>query len=422
MKWAVPLLAPALFLVSACSKKEAVEPEVAAPVQVAKAATETMHLVVTADAVIYPIDQANVMSKVSAPVARFYVNRGDHVNAGQLIATLENRDLVAAVNTAQAQLEQAQANFATITGSTIPEAETKATADVQAAQEQLAAATKLLESRRKLFQEGALARKLVDEAQVAFAQAKAAAETAQEHLYAMQKTGSREQVATARAQVDAAKAQLQAAQAQVAFTEVRSPINGIVADRPLYPGDMASTGQPLATVVDISRVVARANVPQSQASALHVGDAAVIEEVPGGLEAPGTVTVVSPTTEPNSTTMQVWVRANNPKGRLKPGVSVRVRIQARTIPRATVVPETALLSGPEGGATVVVVSPGDVARVRPVTVGPREDGKVQILSGVTPGATVVTTGGMGLEDGAKVRIVQPGGAGGGGSAAREAGK
>ncbi len=420
MKSAVLLLAPVLLAISGCSKKEAVQPEVAAPVQVAKAATETMHLVVTADAVIYPIDQANVMSKVSAPVARFYVNRGDHVKAGQRIATLENRDLIAAVNTARAQLEQAQANLIATTGSTIPEAETKAKTDVQAAQEQLAAATKLLESRRKLFQEGALARKLVDEAQVAFAQAKAAAETAQEHLYAMNKTGNREQVATARAQVDAAKAQLQAAQAQVAYSEVRSPISGIVADRPLYAGDMASTGQPLATIVDISRVVARANVPQNQASAVHVGDPAAIKEVTGALEVPGKVTVVSPTAEPNSTTMQIWVQAANPNERLKPGTSVRVRMQARTIPGATVVPETALLSGPEGGTTVVTVSQGDVAHVRPVTVGPREDGKVQILSGIAPGATVVTTGAMGLEDGAKVRIVQPGG--GGGTAAREAGK
>ncbi len=408
MKKTILLLSPLLLVISACSKKEAPEAEVAAPVQVTAAARETMHRIVIADAVIFPVDQANVMSKVSAPVAKFYVNRGDHVKAGELIARLENRDLTAAVAAAKAQLAQSEANLRTVTSSTVPEAEIKAKTDVQAAQEQLDAAQKLVESRRKLYQEGALARKLVDEAQVAFAQAKAQLETAQEHLRASQSVGNREQIVTARAQVDAAQAQLQAAEAQVAYSEVRSPISGIVADRPLYPGDMASTGQPLATIVDISRVVARANVPQTEASAVHVGDPATVKETSGTLELPGKVTVVSPAADPNSTTMQVWVQSANPGEKLKPGISVRAEILAQTIPDATVVPASAILSGPEGGTTVVTVSADHKATVRPVTLGAREGDKVQILSGIAPGDQVVTTGGLGLENGAGVRIVQPG--------------
>ena len=70
---------------------------------------------------------------------------------------------------------------------------------------------------------------------------------------------------TAQAQVEAARGQYQSAEAQVGYSEVRSPLTGVVADRPLFPGEMASTGQPLFSIMDISRIVARVNVPQAQA-------------------------------------------------------------------------------------------------------------------------------------------------------------
>ena len=66
----------------------------------------------TADAVLYPRDQANITPKISAPVRRFLVNRGDHVKQGQLLAELENRDLVAAATESRGQLAQAESNCA----------------------------------------------------------------------------------------------------------------------------------------------------------------------------------------------------------------------------------------------------------------------------------------------------------------------
>src|SRR5512142_1477570 len=99
---------------------------------------------------------------------------------------------------------------------------------------------------------------------------------------------------------------------------------------------MSNAGTPLLTVMDISRVVARANVPQAQAAAVKVGDAASIAA--GGAEIPGKVTVVSPATDPATTTVQVWIETENPGERLKPGTNVRVSIVAATIPDALVVP------------------------------------------------------------------------------------
>src|ERR1035441_4190187 len=89
------VLIAAALLTSACSKTEKGETEQPAPVQVTAVTQAAIHSVVGGDGTLYPYDQVNVTPKISAPVQKFYVNRGDHVKQGQLLATLENRDLTA---------------------------------------------------------------------------------------------------------------------------------------------------------------------------------------------------------------------------------------------------------------------------------------------------------------------------------------
>jgi RND family efflux transporter MFP subunit len=248
----------------------------------------------------------------------------------------------------------------------------------------------------------------VDDAQVAYAQAKAQLETAREHLRALQSVGSQAQVDAAKAAVTTAEGQYRSAQAQVGYSEVRALISGVVADRPVYPGDTAQPGSPLLTIMDISRVVARANVPQAQASQVKIGDPATIKITESKVEVPGKVTVVSPSTDPNSTTVQVWVQADNPGERLKPGASVRVSIVTEVLKDVAVVPPSAILPGEGGGTAVLALGADNTVHQKKVEIGVRDPEKVQIVSGVSPGDMVVTVGGVGLEDNAKVRVVQPG--------------
>jgi HlyD family secretion protein len=407
MRW-IGLLLAVLVSSAGCSKKEAPEVEAAAPVQVAAVTRDTVRRLVEADAILAPVDESAITPKISAPVREFLVRRGDPVRAGQVVAVLENRDLVAAANAAKGQVEQAEANLSSLENAQIPESEVKARTDVQSAQEQFDAAKKVLESRQKLFQDGALARKMVEDQQVVFAQAKAQLETAQEHMRALQSSGKTEQIKSARAQVASAQGQYQAAEAQVAYSRITSPIDGVVADRPLYAGEMAAAGAPLMTVMTVSRVIAKANVPQSQAAAIRVGDPATIRLTDSETEVPGRVTVVSPATDPASTTLQVWVEAENRNGLLKPGATVRVAIVADVIKDAVVVPSSAILPGPEGGNIVLIVGADSVAHQKKVEIGVRDGDKTQVLSGVAPGEQVVTVGGVGVDDSAKVRIVKAG--------------
>ncbi len=405
---------------SACSKEAPASAPVA-PVQVATVVKGTIRDIVTADAVLYARDQANIMPKISAPVRRFLVNRGDHVRQGQLLAELENRDLVAAATESSGQLEQAESN-ARVTNASVPEHFTKAQTDVDAARAAMDAAQKLLDSRQQLVTEGAIARKQVDEAQVALAQARAQFETAQQHLTAMQAVGRQEMVKGAAAQVEAARGHHASLEAQVTYSEIRSPINGVVTDRPLYPGEMANAGTPLLTVMDVSSVVARVNLSQAQAKNVKVGQAATLAPADGSEAVTGKVTIVSPAVDPNSTTVQVWVQAANPGERLRAGASVHVSIVAATIEGAILVPATAILPSDEGGSMVLTVDDKNIAHQTKVQVGVREGDLVQALfelqpdgtlEGVQPGERVVTAGGLGVDDDAKVRVLKPGESAGG---------
>src|SRR6266536_421632 len=393
--------------VVACRKHEA-EAEPVAPVRVSPAIKGSIRLIVNADAVLFPLNQANVTPKISAPVRRLLVNRGDKVKQGQLLAELENRDLTAAALEGKGNFEQAQSNLRTTTASTVPEQVTKAQSDFDAAKEGLDAAKKLLDNRQLLLREGALARKLVDEAQVAYAQAKAAFDTAQQHLQALQSVGRQEQVKTAAAQVEAAKGRYDSAQAQVSYAEIRSPIAGLVTDRPAYPGEMAQAGTPLLTVMDVSKVVARVNLAQDQTKEIKVGAEATVTPNDGGDAINGRVTIVSPAADQNSTTVQVWVQVDNGEGKLRAGEAVKVAIVAATIDGATVVPASAVLPNAEGETIVLVVDDKNVAHEKVVQVGIREPQIVQIVAGVQTGDRVITQGGLGLEDKAKVRIMKPG--------------
>ena len=390
-----------------CGKKEekAAETEAPTPVLVEAAALGAVDYMVSADAILYPINQANVTPKIVAPVKRMLVNRGDHVKAGQLLAELESGDLAAAANESNSQYQQAQASYQTVSGATVPEDKSRAQADVAVAQQVLDAAQKLYDNRVALQKEGALAQKLVDDAKVALAQARGQLETATRHLQALNQVSQRETIRGAEASMNAAKAHFQNSEVQLSYAQIRSPISGIVADRSVYAGEMPAGGVPIISIVDISQVVARANVPVKEASMIRVGRPARITGPDGDLA--GKVTVVSPAVDPSTTTVEVWVQVANPGEKLKPGASVRVAIIADTIQNTIVIPASALLNADDGGQKVMVVTKDNVAHERRVSVGVRQGARVQIVSGLQDGEQVVTSGGLGLDDKAKVSIQQP---------------
>jgi HlyD family secretion protein len=409
------IVAALLLLLFACSNKEA-EQEPLVTVQVAQARIAPIASKIEAQAIIYPIRQAAIAPKISAPVKKFYVERGTHVKAGQLLAELENRDLVAAEIDNRGAFEQAQAAYETAVRGNVPEEIRKAELDAKAAKQQMDAQQKIYENRQRLFAQGATPRKDVEDALVAYTQAKNAYEIAAQHLEALKSFGREQELKAAEGQLTSAKGKYEVARAQLSYSEIRSPIDGVVTDRPLYAGEMATSGSPLITVMDTSQIVARAHITPPEAAALHLGDPASIFMSAGPTggspagnenEVRGKVTLVSPALDPNSATVEVWVQAPNPHGQLRPGSSARVTITAQTLENALVVPASAILAASDGTTTVMVVGDDGRAHQRAVKTGVRDGDSVQITDGLKPGETVVSVGAYGLPDNTRVQVGQP---------------
>ncbi len=396
-------LASCASFVGCSSQQKEQEPVVT--VQTAIARKTSIEQVITAEAVLFPKNQSAITPKIVAPVRKFYVNRGSHVHQGQLLATLENRDIAASVSENKGALEQAQASYDTTTGATLPGDILKAEGDAKAAQESFDAQQKLYDSRKSLFDQGALPRKDLDAAAVALVQAREQAAVARQHLAALEAVGKQATAKSAAGQLSSAEGKYQGSMAQLSYTEIRSPIDGVVTDRPLYAGETPQPGTPLMTVMDTSSIIARTHIPEDQAALLKVGDPATISDPEAG-DVAAKVVIVSPALDPGSTTVEVWVEAPNKSGKLRPGSSAQVRMVARKINDAIVIPSAALLKTPEGGTTVMVVGSDSRAHQSTVATGVTEGNDVQITKGLTAGQTVITVGAYGLPDNTQIKVAE----------------
>jgi HlyD family secretion protein len=392
------------LLISAGCSGDKGDAEPVVSVQVAAVEKTTIQHVIKAQAILFPRQQAAIVAKISAPVEKFLVKRGSPVHKGELLAVLENRDLAAAAQDTKGSFDQAQATYETTTAASLPEEIQKAEADAQQTKQALEAQEKVYQSRQQLYEQGALPRKELDQSSVEIIQARNQYSIAKKHLDTLQAIGKQQQLKAAAGQLESAKGKYLGAEAQLSYSEIRSPIDGVVTDRPLYPGEMAAAGTAIVTVMDISAVTAKAHIPQADAALLKVGDKGTMT-VPG-LDEPveGTVTVVSPALDPNSTTVEVWLEAKNPKQQLKPGTSVQLALTAKTVKDALVVPAAAVISAPEGGSAVMVVGKDGKAHQKSVKLGIRQDDDVQILEGVTASDKVVATGAYGLPDNTKIKV------------------
>jgi HlyD family secretion protein len=128
------------------------QPKSEAPtVQVTNAEREPIAEIISGEAELFPYQQASLSPKIASPIYRYYVNRGDRVRKGQLLALLENRDLAAAVKNAEGALDQAQANYLTTESATVPQQIQKADTDVANVKANLDAQQELYGNRVVLY-------------------------------------------------------------------------------------------------------------------------------------------------------------------------------------------------------------------------------------------------------------------------------
>ena len=376
-------------------------------VKVQRVVAQNVPLVVSGPATIFGKSEAKIASRVTAPIARLLVHKGDSVKKGELLAVLDNADLRAQSADAGATVFNAQANLQRTQAGSVPTELSQARADLEAKTATYSLAKEVSARRRKLLQEGAISGREAQISQADEVQAKANYDAAKTRLTLIEQQTSGADVKIAQSNVAQARARQQLAAANLSFTELRSPMDGSVTDQTMFPGDMANPSMPIFALADLSSAVARAQIDADQAASVHVGQACSFELKPdAGGDIPqrsGRVTVVNQAVDPARHTVEVWCEIPNADGVLKSGIFGSVKIAVGQATHAVVIPSSAIEfeEGTNSGK-VFTVDAQKVAHLRKVQAVALDDMHVRVLSGLAPGETVISTGEYGLPDGTSV--------------------
>jgi RND family efflux transporter MFP subunit len=286
---------------------------------------------------LHPLETIDVRSRIEGDLTAVYVREGETVRAGQLLASFE--------------------------ASTQESSRASAEADRVAANAELANAQWTLEQNESLFKAGAIAERDLKTSQQA--------------------------VTTARARLAAAVARLRASGNEARDTRVVAPASGVVEKRLVDGGVHLARGAPMFTIVRSGTLELAAAVPARQASVVRTGQ--VVHFIADGRRFDGKVARVSPTIDPATRSVTVYVQIPNPGNTLRGGTFATGRVVSRTLTNALAIPAGALRQGQEDGKPFVYRIDRKTLNVAPVQVGvvDEQQGIAQVTDGLQAGDKIV---------------------------------
>jgi HlyD family secretion protein len=392
---------------SSASEDETTSPVVS--VRVAKVTRETIAAPVSAVGTIVPRDQATVAAKISAQIKTMGLLKNQVVKAGQVIAMLESRDLVAQRNEAIAALNQERANERSVVTGTIPQTNAQDQKALRDAQAKVRTTSATYERRSVLYQKGGISKKDLEASQMELTTAENELRLAEQTVALRTKAINPNDRALAAARVQAAQQKVATLDAQLSYATIRAPITGIVTDQFQYQGEFAAAGGKLVNIADIAEVIVKAPFADTVAAQLKIGDAAtVLPTDSSGEPMAGQITLISRASDPLNRTVEVWVTLGNAAGRLRANEAAQVTAKTLTRDEAIVIPASAVTLDASNAneGTVMVVDAANIAHEMKVTVGIRTPDKFEITEGLQGGETVVIEGNYVLPDNTKVEVSQ----------------
>ncbi|WP_448533557.1 efflux RND transporter periplasmic adaptor subunit [Parathermosynechococcus lividus] len=354
---------------------------------------------VAATGKVVPVQTVNISPKRSGLLTELYVEQGDTVKAGQVIARMDNRD-------ERAQLAQAQANLAdaiarrdrTVAGNRAEEID-QAQAQVRAAASRAKLAQERLNRNEALAAEGVIPRDTLDELIANRDNAIATLNEAQKRLQLLQQGSRSEDIRQAEAAVTAAQAQVQAARVALEDTVIRAPFDGIITQKYAVPGAFVTptTSASTTTSATSTSIVAiaegleiLAEVPEVDISQVQLGQPVEIRaDAYPGRTFQGKVRLIAPeaVVEQNVTFFQVRVSLLSGLAELRSGMNVDLDFLGQKVANALLVP-TVAIAVEKGKTGVYVVGADNKPEFRPVTIGSSWQDQTQIITGVTAGERV----------------------------------
>lgn len=314
------------------------ESSMGVPVEVGRVKTGDISATFSGTATLEAKEETDVVAKVGGVVKQILAEEGDDVQAGQVLAKLDDEKLAV-------QLQQARANLQKLEN------------EYRRSQE--------------LFKKNLISAEEFQRAQYEY-----------EHQ---------------KASYDLASLDLQ-------YTSIRSPINGVIAQRLIKRGNMVLTNQAVFRVTGLNPLQAVLHVPEHQMEKMQVGQSAHlrVDAVPDDV-CTGCIERISPVVDPSTGTMKVTIEIDNAERRLKPGMFARIDVVYEVRANTLLVPKNAIIA--EDRESCVFVVKDSVALRRIVETGYVNTSHTEILRGLEKDDIVVTTGKSSLKDSMKVDVV-----------------
>ncbi|MDA1093785.1 MAG: efflux RND transporter periplasmic adaptor subunit [Acidobacteria bacterium] len=333
------------------------------------------------------LQTVDVAPKTGGRLTSVSVQLGDRVRRGQVLAKIEDREILQQVAQAEASLAVAKA--------TIRQRE----ADLKVAELNF-------ERSKNLFGRQLLAKQALDDAESRY-------------------MASVAQLDLSTAQLAQTDARLQELRINLQNTSVTSPVDGFVGKRSVDPGAMVSQNSAIASVVDISQLRLIVNVVEKDIRMVTVGDSGVVEvDAYPGEKFQGRIARVAPVLDPATRTASMEVEIPNGDNRLKPGMYARVVLTVEERKDTLVVPKIAVVDF-ESQRGVWVPNEDNRARFVPIQMGIEDVNRIEVRGGLAEGDSIVTTGATAVRNNDQLVIAgagDPGGAARAPGAGREGGQ
>jgi multidrug efflux pump subunit AcrA (membrane-fusion protein) len=341
--------------------------------------------------------EANVTAQgafqIAGRVARVFVEEGQAVAKGQVLAELDATDYRNGYDAAAAQADAARATDKKAQAGLRPQELEQARIDFQRWQDEYA-------RMKFLYDHKSLAANDFEKIEAGY--------KAAQQRYEMARQGTRVQdKEAANGQYRAAAAQMHEAQKRLADCKLRAPIAGFVGMRRIDVGDTVGAGTPVIGVLDLNPVKVRVAIPEAEIGKVREGARATVT-IPSldGRQFEGKVEAVGVTADPASRTYTVKIAVQNPEHLLRAGMVSEARIYGSTMVNAITVPGDAIVRDARGVTHVYVYEPTrQRVYARRVDVGALLNNEVEIRSGLTGNEQIVVAGQQNVREGSPAKIV-----------------
>jgi len=408
-------LVAAAVVASGCGGKSKAQTAPPLSVDVTKATQQDIATYMNLDGQVAPFLDATLASTQSGTLAGVYVNQGDVVTKGQLLAKIDDSQLRAQLAANEATVAQSQSKVqgsmiqAPISSQTYNTTLSQAEARLSSDQAALRNAALVNKSDQTLMAQGYVSQTAAEQARATYVAAQQQIAT-DESAIAAAKAGmgqtavDQATIAQNRATLQQAEANVQLLQTQIAQSSIVAPFDGVVTQRLLDPGAYAGPNQAVVRVSQLNPVYVNANVPDENLQYTRNGTPVsfTTPSIPGRTFH-GTIYSVNAVPTTGTLSYRAQIRQPNPDNQLRGGMLVTVTIRKELHKNAIVVPRAAVFTSDQGSNVYTVE--GDKAKSIPVQIGLQTDTLTEVRgAGLTPGTVVITTRPDALQDGSLVAV------------------